>query len=157
MSTAWFVTLLVGASAVTFASVFAWDSAHRPTDDQPIVAMPAGSIQFPICSGAVRTTCVVDGDTIWFDGVKIRIADIDAPEIGRPKCESERVLGRRAKHRMRELLNSGPFEVVAWESRDEDRYGRKLRVILRDGRSLGDQLVSEGLARTWSGRREPWC
>jgi endonuclease YncB( thermonuclease family) len=28
---------------------------------------------------------------------------------------------------------------------------------LRDGRSLGDQLVSEGLARTWSGRREPWC
>ena len=33
--------------------------------------------------------------------------------------------------------------------RDEDRYGRKLRVVVRNGRSLGDQLVSEGLARTW--------
>jgi len=28
--------------------------------------------------------------------------------------------------------------------RDEDRYGRKLRVVVRNGRSLGDQLVSEG-------------
>ena len=26
-----------------------------------------------------------------------------------------------------------------------------------DGRSLGDILVSEGLARTGAGRREPWC
>jgi endonuclease YncB( thermonuclease family) len=30
-------------------------------------------------------------------------------------------------------------------------------VLVRDGRSLGDILVSEGLARTWSGRRQPWC
>ena len=35
--------------------------------------------------------------------------------------------------------------------RNEDRYGRKLRVVVRNGRSLGDWLVSEGLARTWGG------
>jgi endonuclease YncB( thermonuclease family) len=63
----------------------------------------------------------------------------------------------KATYRLRELLNEGPFELNSIGSRDEDRHGRKLRVVVRNGRSLGDQLVSEGLARTWSGRREPWC
>jgi endonuclease YncB( thermonuclease family) len=41
--------------------------------------------------------------------------------------------------------------------RDADRYGRKLRVVTRNGRSLGDILVAEGLARRWDGRRRSWC
>lgn len=31
--------------------------------------------------------------------------------------------------------------------RDEDKYGRKLRIVMRDGESLGGALVDEGLAR----------
>jgi endonuclease YncB( thermonuclease family) len=58
---------------------------------------------------------------------------------------------------MEALLKDGPFEMRRISGRDEDRYGRKLRVIVRDGRSLGDQMVAEGLARTWEGRRRPWC
>jgi endonuclease YncB( thermonuclease family) len=69
----------------------------------------------------------------------------------------ELALGKQATDRLLALINDGPFELHAWPGRDEDRYGRKLRVLVRDGRSLGDVLVSEGLARTWSGRREPWC
>ncbi|WP_187336983.1 thermonuclease family protein [Novosphingopyxis iocasae] len=105
----------------------------------------------------VRRTCVVDGDTIWLEGVKIRIADIDTPEISQPRCDYEYDLGIKARDRLVVLLNQGEFEAVTIGSRDEDQYGRKLRVLLRDGRSIGDQLVAEGLARTWSGRREPWC
>ena len=101
--------------------------------------------------------CVVDGDTIWIGGDKIRIADIDTPEISEPKCRSELALGNKATARLIELINAGPFELKGWPGRDKDRYGRKLRILTRDGRSLGDILVSEGLARTWSGRREPWC
>ena len=52
----------------------------------------------------------------------------------------------RAKYRMRELLNQGPFVLKTTYGRDEDTYGRKLRTISRDGRSLGDVLVDEGLA-----------
>lgn len=100
---------------------------------------------------------MVDGDTIWMDGVKIRVADIDAPETHPPRCEREADLGRRATERLLELVNAGPFETRTFDGRDADRYGRKLRMLLRDGHSLGDQLVREGLARTWSGRREPWC
>lgn len=107
--------------------------------------------------GLVRRTCVVDGDTFWLHGQKIRMADIDTPEVSQPQCAAEKALGNRATDRLIVLLNQGPFEMTPIRDRDEDQYGRKLRVILRAGRSLGDQLVAEGLARTWTGRREPWC
>ena len=113
--------------------------------------------QFRKCVSGSRTNCVVDGDTIWIAGQKIRIADIDTPEISEPKCKSELALGNKATARLIELINAGPFELRAWPGRDEDRYGRKLRVLVRNGQSLGDMLVTEGLARTWSGQREPWC
>ena len=109
-----------------------------------------------IC-GMVRHTCVVDGDTIWFGGTKIRIADIDTPEISSPKCDYEYDLGIKARDRLRELLDNRAFSLRTIGGRDEDRYGRKLRVVVQHGRSVGDVLVEEGLARTWTGRRQPWC
>lgn len=112
---------------------------------------------FPICHTGGGMNCVVDGDTIWISGEKIRIADIDTPETHQPRCPREAELGKRATKRMHELVNAGPFEVRRIGNRDTDRYGRKLRVLVRHGQSLGDVLVSEGLARTWTGRREPWC
>ena len=147
-----FAALVMGASAAIVINA-------TPSAAQAVASQVQTSIvrKFPICKGSKRVTCIVDGDTIWLDGVKIRVADIDTPEIGNPKCQSERKLGLQAKDRLRVLLNSGPFDLHAWENRDEDQYGRKLRVLVRDGRSIGDQLVEEGLARTWSGRREPWC
>lgn len=113
--------------------------------------------KFRLCSDGRRANCVVDGDTLWIDGVKVRVADIDTPEVSEPRCAAEKSLGDRATTRMLELVNAGSFEMQAWASRDEDKYGRKLRVLVRDGHSLGNVLVSEGLARTWTGRRQPWC
>lgn len=113
--------------------------------------------QFSVCGFSARTNCVVDGDTFYFAGEKIRVADIDAPETGGAQCASEAELGARATARLRELLNQGPFELRGYQGRDIDRYGRKLRVIVRDGRSIGDALIAEGLARRWKGRRLPWC
>ena len=107
--------------------------------------------------GDVRYTCVVDGDTLWLEGVKIRVADIDTPEISQPQCASEKALGEQATERFIQLLNEGPFMVAAISGSDEDRYGRKLKVLLRDGQSLGDQLVAEVLAHRWNGRRLSWC
>ena len=100
---------------------------------------------------------VVDGDTFWLAGEKIRIADIDTPETHPPRCAREAELGEKATRRLESLLRQAPFEIVPIGGRDEDRYGRKLRIVTRGGRSLGDTLVAEGLARTWIGRREPWC
>lgn len=102
--------------------------------------------------GGVR---VIDGDTFRYGGETIRIADIDTPEV-RGRCAHETRLAAQATARMASLLAAGPFELQPI-GRDVDQYGRKLRVVTRNGRSLGDQLVSEGLARTWTGRRLPWC
>ncbi len=113
-------------------------------------------VRFTIC-GRKPVTCVVDGDTFWLEGEKIRIADINTPEIRSPQCAAERTLGVRAAARLIELLNQGRFEVRRADGANRDRYGRLLRVVERDGISLGDQLIVEGLAHQWEGRRLSWC
>ena len=112
---------------------------------------------FAPCHGPVRVTCMVDGDTIWYAHQKIRVADINAPEIGHPQCDYELDLGNKATARLTELLNAGPFSLDATETRDVDKYGRKLRTITRGGKSLGMVLVGEGLAEAWIGYRRDWC
>lgn len=105
-----------------------------------------------VCAPGPRDNCVVDGDTIWWAGEKIRLADIDTPEM-RGKCRSESERAVRARDRLAVILGPG-FRI---HRSGTDRYGRTLAVLTVNGRSAGDQLVSEGLARTWSGRREGWC
>ena len=112
--------------------------------------------QFSICDSGQRISCVVDGDTFWLRRTKIRIADIDTPELSPPRCEHERQRGTAAKQRLIEILNSGPI-VLKNTARDEDRFGRKLRVVFRGDRSVGDILIAEGLARKWEGSRRSWC
>jgi endonuclease YncB( thermonuclease family) len=105
-------------------------------------------------AGAVR---VIDGDTFRLAGETIRIADIDTPEM-EGRCAYESALARQAADRIEALLAAGAFELApAPDGRDEDRYGRKLRIVTRGGESLGQRLVTEGLARTWTGRRMLWC
>lgn len=111
---------------------------------------------FGACKWGGGTDCVVDGDTLYLGGTKIRVADIDAPETHDYRCPEERELGERAAERLRQLVNSGPVE-LAPIGRDEDRYGRKLRVVKVGGTSVGDTLVREGLARPYAGGRRPWC
>lgn len=112
--------------------------------------------RFTICHTGGGKNCVVDGDTLWVNGLKIRIADIDAPETHPPRCEREAILGERATTRLTELMNAGPFELRVLD-RPTDRYGRALRIVVRDQQSIGDLLVAEGLARPWGGARQPWC
>ena len=113
---------------------------------------------FALCAGHARQTCVVDGDTLWFEGTKIRVADIDAPEVSRPGCAAEAQMGAAATARFMALLNAGPFTLAPDPaSPDTDRYGRALRLVTRDGASLGAVLVDEGLAERWGGPRVEWC
>ena len=152
--------VVAAAAVIGLGLAYSWQpSSERvglPPSDSHLVAY-APARDFPICSSARRVNCVVDGDTFWFEGERVRIADIDAPEISRPECNRERELGRRSTQRLQALLNEGPFELRRQGSRDRDVYGRLLRTIHRDGRSLGDVLVEEGLARPWRGRSEQWC
>lgn len=64
------------------------------------------------------------------------------PRTHPPRCDREADLGDRATVRHAELMNAGPFEQVLID-RDEDQYGRKFRILVRRGRSLGDILVAQ--------------
>lgn len=140
------------AAAAFLVAVLA--AGYATVLNRPGTAVAAPS--FSLCSAPPHRDCVVDGDTFYLGADKIRIADIDAPETHPARCTYEADLGRRATHRLRDLLNARPFEVRTYE-RDTDRYGRKLRIVARDGHSIGGMLVSEGLARDWAGKRNPWC
>lgn len=126
-------------------------------------AMPPGATgdavtaQFARCRRGHADDCVVDGDTFKFAGETIRVADIDTPETHPPRCAREARLGERATVRMQELLNAGPVTIQPYK-RPHDRYGRLLAVVTRDGVSLGERLVAEGLARRYDGgHRRGWC
>ncbi len=121
---------------------------------EPLVS--TAGIRFERCD-RIRTNCVVDGDTFWYQGIKIRVADVDAPEIGRPRCVQERELGILATSYLVEFLNEGTFDLHRTTGRDQDRYGRELYVLKRGARSFGDDLVDRGLGHRWNGYKQSWC
>ena len=104
-------------------------------------------------ASSVAAVQVTDGDTLRIDGEKIRIANIDAPEIREAKCDAERRLGIVAKARLEALLNSGDIEVLRGDPQDgrmKDRHGRTLATITVDGRDIGEILIAEKVARPWT-------
>src|SRR3546814_4091570 len=111
---------------------------------------PMAARSFGLCFTGGGENCVVDGDTFWIDGEKVRVADIDAPETHPSRCAEEARLGKAATERLRALLDAGPVTLVTAD-RDVDRYGRKLRLVERDGRAQGGVLVREGLGGAWGG------
>ncbi|MEG3171103.1 thermonuclease family protein [Sphingomonas sp. ZB1N12] len=142
---------LATAAGVASAASTAAAAASALSGGKPV------SARFTICGRAKRINCMVDGDTFWMAGTKIRIADIDTPETHPPRCAREARLGRAATVKMQGMLNAGPFKLAPIK-RDVDRYGRKLRIVERGGVSLGALLVRQGLARRYGGgKRSPWC
>jgi endonuclease YncB( thermonuclease family) len=112
-----------------------------------------GSGAFGYCGQGEHINCVADGRTFWYKGEKIVIADILSPGIDAARCDDERKVAFAAKSRLLTLLNAGPFMMNAAGKADQ---GAAPRVISRDGRSFGTQLINEGLARK-AGTTGAWC
>jgi len=153
-----FVPLWCGAALVGTAYGAGWfDGFWKSAPVQAAADFAAGDrTMFSFCHVGAGYNCVVDGDTIWLKGEKIRIADIDAPETHDYQCASEKDLGDQATRRLEELMESGTITLRTID-RDEDSYGRKLRIVLVNGESVGAALVNEGLARYYGRGRQPWC
>jgi endonuclease YncB( thermonuclease family) len=113
-------------------------------------------VQFRMCGSGQRHTCVVDGDTVWLNGMNLRLQAYDTPEPYNDICggAAEIALAERARARLLELLNGNSFTV---ETFGTDRYDRTLATIRIGGTDVGDILISEGLARRWPDGHEFWC
>lgn len=100
---------------------------------------------------------VWDGDTFRIateSGYeKVRISNIDTAEM-EARCAYEADLALKAKRRLAQLLQEGEVRI---HPEKNDRYGRLLAMVENAHGDIGDRLVKERMARTWTGRREPWC
>jgi endonuclease YncB( thermonuclease family) len=93
---------------------------------------------------------VIDGDTVvTSDGERIRIADIDSPELGTPE-------GHASKEMLNSLLEREGYQVYI-EREGLDKYGRTLGTLysrVGDQESVGDEMIERGGAREWETREE---
>ncbi|AYD01872.1 hypothetical protein [Neorhizobium sp. NCHU2750] len=119
----------------------------------------AGAYQakFFLCGSAKQDDCVVTADRFVVHGQKIRLVGVEVPDINKPHCEAERIKASDAKLRVRAFLDSGPFDLVSWKGNDAEVDGHELRDITRNGRSLSDILVNEGLAKRPGAGKNGWC
>jgi micrococcal nuclease len=111
---------------------------------------------FSYCQWGGGSNCVVDGDTFWIGGEKVRIAGIDAPETHPSRCAEEARLGNAATDKLHDLLNSGAVTMTSID-RNRDVYGRLLRNVAVNGADVGEAMVEAGVAREYGSGRRPWC
>lgn len=99
----------------------------------------------------------VDGDTIDHGDDRYRLIGFDTPETYRPQCDAEKALGLKAKDRLTDLVHTaGQIKLVIQP--ELDKHDRFLAFGRVDGQNVGDILISEGLARPYSGgKRQSWC
>ena len=146
----WLVPLLAVAGALLDPSLIA------PVG--PLAAAPEQvTATFTPCGPGRGPACVIDGDTFKLGDRKIRITGIDAPELAEPRCAEEGALARRSADRLRALLSQGTFDMIAHRLQRQDRHGRDLMVLERNGDSLGGQLIEQGLAHRYIGAKRSWC
>ena len=121
-----------------------------------LLVLPLSAWAIEKCGSGTRYTCVVDGDTVWIEGEKIRIMGYDTPEPSTGICGGvvEVCLAHRASARLVELLNMDSIRI---ERHGKDRFGRTLAIVSVGGDDVGDILVAEGLARYWPDGPEFWC
>ena len=113
--------------------------------------MPVTLIALALCAAP----SVHDGDTIRCGSERVRIANIDAPELpDSPKCHDRRVsyawcdyrAGYAARDALAALLSRGRVSI---ERIGTDPYGRTLAMVNVNGVDADEYLIARGLARPW--------
>ena len=85
---------------------------------------------------------MTDGDTIKLGGTTYRLWGIDAPET-KQVCADGLPAGRIAADYLAGLAQGRSVEC---EAKTKDRYGRTVALCRADGRDLGADMVSAGMA-----------
>ena len=106
-----------------------------------------------------RVIVVLDGDTVMVvrnsgPPVKVRLAEIDAPEVGHagmggkpPNSQKAQPGGMAAKESLSELVL---HKQVGVDSHATDSYGRLVAHLTVDGKSVNEEQVRRGMAWDYS-------
>ena len=133
-----------------------------------MMAACSEQVAFQITTSSDASIYWSDGDSGRIDGMKFRLANVDAPEtggvgaIGGAKCEAERELGFEAKAFMVELTRNA--DLVITSSSGPDRYEREVITLSANGEDVAEAGKAAGHLGDWphKGRRalskKPnWC
>ena len=102
-----------------------------------------------------------DGDTcyVMIDGTKakIRLLELDTPEISKPKCEAELELGLEARDYLNNLIaNASSVEIKT--DYEKDYFGRTLAHLIIDGEDASAKIRSNDLGVIYErGNKQDWC
>lgn len=111
--------------------------SHMPV---AVASLTALLITFPLFSHAHKVIGITDGDTLTLlvdqRPLKVRLANIDAPETRQP-------FGARARQHLSTLCFGKDAE---YEPQDVDRYGRTVAVVYCDGIEANRAQVANGSA-----------
>ena len=102
-----------------------------------------------------------DGDTCYvnIDGVntKIRLLELDTPEISKPKCDEELELGLKARDYINNLIENASSIEFKTEYK-EDYFGRILSYLIIDGEDVSAKIVSNNLGVVYKrNNKKDWC
>ncbi|MEO1187805.1 MAG: thermonuclease family protein [Pseudomonadota bacterium] len=120
----------------------------------------------PVSSSA--TIYWSDGDSGRIDGMKFRLANVDAPETGGvgarggAKCEFERELGYDAKAFMVELTRDAELTITSRSGKD--RYEREVITLAANGEDVAEAGKAAGHLGDWPhkgrkalSKKPDWC
>src|SRR3954451_2150701 len=118
----------------------------------PTAAMAGVTGAARASEAATVVASVADGDTLTLrDGRRIRLIQIDTPELGSGECYS-----RAARTALLNLTPVGSTVVLEADPTLDrvDRYGRLLRYVRRNGVNVNIELVRRGAAAPYFYRGE---
>ena len=102
-----------------------------------------------------------DGDTcyITMNGMKkkIRLLELDTPEISKPKCNAELELGIKARDYLNNLIaNASTIEFKTEYL--EDYFGRVLSYLIIDGEDVSSKIIDNQLGVVYDrNQKYDWC
>ena len=108
-------------------------------------------------------TCYVevDGKIRNEDGelIKIRLLELDTPEISKPKCDQELERGLKARDYINNLIDiATTIEIETDFSIDNKYFNRILAHLIVDGENVSALLVQNGLGVVYKkGHKMDWC
>ena len=102
-----------------------------------------------------------DGDTcyVMIDGnkAKIRLLELDTPEISKPKCDAELELGLEARNYINNLIANASSVEIKTEY-EKDYFGRTLAHLIIDGEDASAKIRSNDLGVIYQrGNKQDWC
>ena len=102
-----------------------------------------------------------DGDTCYviIDGnkAKIRLLELDTPEISKPKCKAELELGLQARDYINNLIANASMVEIKTEYK-KDYFGRTLAYLIIDGEDASAKIRSNDLGVIYQkGNKQDWC